>query len=74
MPHYPVIKTKQLISVLNKKGFYFDHQKGSHARYTDGHSKTTVPMHKEIDTLTLKSILKQTGISLDELKSILRID
>jgi len=72
MPHYPVIKTKKLISVLNKKGFYFDHQRGSHARYTDGHRKTTVPMHREIDSLTLKSILKQTGITLDELMEILR--
>jgi hypothetical protein len=33
---YPVLKSRELISALERKGFYFKSQKGSHAKYTDG--------------------------------------
>lgn len=33
---YPILKPKEIITVLEKKGFKFISQKGSHLKYTDG--------------------------------------
>ena len=72
MPHYPILKTNEVIKALEKAGFYFVHQKGSHARYSNGNLKTTVPMNKkDIDDLTLKSILKQIKTELEDFMKLL---
>ena len=41
-------------------------QKGSHRKYTDGNHVVIVPMHNELARGTLKSILNQAGMTLDE--------
>lgn len=60
MPSLPVIKTRKLINILEKIGFYKYHQVGSHAQFkhSDGR-RTTIPIHygKDIKKGTLKSIL-----------------
>ncbi|MCL2698832.1 MAG: type II toxin-antitoxin system HicA family toxin [Defluviitaleaceae bacterium] len=68
---YPVLKPSEIISALEKLGFVYKSQKGSHAKYvkilTDMPSKTAIiPMHKEVAKGTLQSILEQAGLSLDE--------
>ena len=63
---YPVMKPKEIINKLTKKNFYYVSQKGSHAKYTDGKHVVIIPMHEEIAKGTLKSILMQAGIELDE--------
>ncbi|MUG92566.1 addiction module toxin, HicA family [Scytonema sp. UIC 10036] len=35
MSNYPSVKAKDFIRVIEQLGFYFDHQKGSHAIYKD---------------------------------------
>lgn len=62
---YPILKPKDVIAVLQKSGFAFVSQKGSHAKYTDGTHVVIVPMHDEIARGTLRSILDMAGISLD---------
>ncbi len=64
-----VIRPKQLVSILEKHGFVFIRQTGSHAHYrhTDGRW-TTVPMHNvELKRSTWHSILKETGLTLEDL-------
>jgi hypothetical protein len=34
---YPILKPNEIISALSKKGFVYKSQKGSHAKYSDGH-------------------------------------
>ena len=34
MSQYPTVKAKEFIKVIEKLGFYFDRQKGSHDDYT----------------------------------------
>lgn len=42
-------------------------QKGSHRKFKKGDRVVIVPMHPEIAKGTLKSILQQAGMSLEEL-------
>ena len=71
MPKLPVLSGKEVIKILSKLGFEHIRTRGSHVilRKQDEKGKTTlpVPLHKELAKGTLKSIMKQVGISLDEL-------
>jgi predicted RNA binding protein YcfA (HicA-like mRNA interferase family) len=68
---YPILKPNEIISALSKKGFVFKSRKGSHVKYTDGHYTTIIPMHKTIARGTLRSILNQAGIVLEEFLELL---
>jgi predicted RNA binding protein YcfA (HicA-like mRNA interferase family) len=68
---YPVLKSAEIIKRLKFFDFVFKSQKGSHAKYvkiTKNLSTKTVivPMHDEVARGTLRSILEQAGLSLDE--------
>ena len=68
---YPILKPNEVIFVLSQKGFYFKSQKGSHAKYTNGKRIVIIPIHDTIARGTLKSILSQAGIELEEFLMIL---
>ena len=56
-------KPRQIIKVLEKKGFKFVRQKGSHRLYRKGSIRITVPYHnKDLKQGTLRNILKQADI------------
>lgn len=62
------VKPRQIIKVLEQKGFKFVRQKGSHRLYRKGDSRVTVPYHsKDLKPGTLQSILRQSGIKKEEL-------
>lgn len=66
---YPVLSPKAVIKILENFGFQYVSQKGSHAKYKkDGNPSKVViiPMHNEIAKGTLKSILEQAAIELDD--------
>ena len=66
----PVINAKDLIKKLEKKGFAFVRQSGSHAIYTNaGGVKTTVPIHgkKDLGKGLLKQIMKDAGLTNEDL-------
>ncbi|MEP6671461.1 MAG: type II toxin-antitoxin system HicA family toxin [Chthoniobacter sp.] len=56
-----------MVRALKKLGFLQDRQVGSHVRMVKGAHRATVPMHTPIPTGTFQSILKQAGITLEEL-------
>ena len=62
---YPVLTPKEVIKRLEKFGFYFVSQKGSHLKYTNGIKTVIIPNHDEIAKGTLKSILTMADISLE---------
>ena len=68
---YPVLRPHEIISALSKKGFVFKSQKGSHAKYTNGHRIAVIPLHDTVARGTLKSILMQAGIELDNFLELL---
>ena len=62
------VKPRQIIKVLEKKGFRFIRQKGSHRLYRKGDLRVTVPYHnRDLKPGTLNSILRQSGIKKEEL-------
>jgi len=64
----PIVSGKQVIKVLLKKGYYIRDQKGSHVHLHHPTKKPiTVPNHKVIWKKTLKSIMKETGLTGDDL-------
>jgi len=57
-----------------KIGYEIDHQKGSHLILRNikaPHRRLTIPNHKEIAIGTLRAILRQAGMTVDEFKSLL---
>ena len=68
---YPILKPHEIISVLSKKGFVFKSQKGSHAKYTNGNRITVIPLHDTVARGTLRSILFQADIELEEFLELL---
>lgn len=63
---YPILTPKEIIRTLEKFNFCFVSQKGSHMKYSDGFHIVIIPNHSEIAKGTLKSILNQSGINLDD--------
>ena len=64
---YPVVKPKELIDFLQIKGFRYVSQSGSHRKYTNDKLVVIVPMHREIKKGTLKCILSQARIPVEDL-------
>jgi predicted RNA binding protein YcfA (HicA-like mRNA interferase family) len=52
---------------LKRLGFEFVRQTGSHRHYAKGPLHACVPMHRDLKPKTLQSILKQAGMTVDEL-------
>ena len=67
MPELPVVSGATCIMALAKLGYVKSRQKGSHVRLVcAGRSPVTVPMHKELDRGTLRSILRTTDVSIED--------
>ena len=74
MGRLPVVSGRQLVRALEKAGYAVDRQKGSHIilRQTEKpHRRVTVPDHREVAKGTLRAILRQVGITTDELEKLL---
>lgn len=72
MPKLPVLSGEELIRLLKKAGFQTVRQKGSHVSLSKEHHKTVVPLHSEIAKGTLLGILKQCGLSRQELFNLMK--
>lgn len=72
-PSLPVISGGEAAKALGKAGFRFVRQKGSHLilRRDDPFAQVTVPKHKVLDRGTLRSIIRQSGLSIDEFIKLL---
>jgi len=68
---YPILRPNEIISALSKNGFVYKSQKGSHVKYTNGRYTAIIPMHDSVARGTLKSILIQSGIELEDFLKLL---
>lgn len=73
MSKLPVVSGAQCIKALEKAGFVVYRQRGSHITLVraDPAAQTTVPNHKELDRGTLRAIIRQAGLSVDEFVALL---
>ncbi len=72
MPELPVISGDRCIAALVRAGYAIARTRGSHVRLRcAGRKPVTVPRHDELDRGTLRSILRTTGLSIEEFKKLL---
>ncbi len=69
----PKISGAECVKALEKAGFYFKRQRGSHIvlRRDDPFAQVVVPNHKQLDRGTLRAIIRQADLSVDEFLSLL---
>jgi len=73
MSKLPVVSGRDLVRALGKAGFQLDRHKGSHMMLFRADPPTTlsVPDHRELDRGTLRALLRQAGLSPEELVRLL---
>ena len=73
MSKLPQVSGAEVVRALAKAGFTLRRQHGSHMilRRDDPFAQTVVPNHRQIDRGTLRAILRQTGLSVDEFHELL---
>jgi predicted RNA binding protein YcfA (HicA-like mRNA interferase family) len=67
MPKLPILSGQDLVKALERLGFEQIRQRGSHIVLRRGSAGCVVPMHKEVKTGTLAGVLRQAGVTQDEL-------
>ena len=68
---YPILSPREVIKALEKCGFKYVSQKGSHMKYVNDDRIVIIPNHQEIAKGTLKSILSMANIELDYFLTLL---
>lgn len=73
MSQLPRISGRECASAIEKVGFEFKRQKSSHMIYRrdDPFSQLVVPNHKELDRGTLRAIIRQANLTVDEFNELL---
>jgi predicted RNA binding protein YcfA (HicA-like mRNA interferase family) len=70
----PRISGRVVVKALKQLGYEHDRQKGSHIvlrQTVSPHRRVTVPDHKEIAKGTLRAIIREVGLTVDEFKDLL---
>jgi predicted RNA binding protein YcfA (HicA-like mRNA interferase family) len=73
MSSLPQISGRDCIKALGKAGFYMKRQQGSHMvlRRDEPFGQVVVPDHKQLDRGTLRAIIRQAGLTVDEFVKLL---
>ncbi len=74
MSALPVVSGRDVVRAMGKLGYALDRQYGSHMilRQQDApHRRLTVPDHKELAKGTLRAIIRQAGLTVDEFRALL---
>ncbi|MFN2456007.1 MAG: type II toxin-antitoxin system HicA family toxin [Pyrinomonadaceae bacterium] len=74
MSGLPRVSGREVVKALRKLGYEQDRQRGSHIvlrRSVYPHRRLVVPDHPEVAKGTLRAIIKQAGLTVDEFKALL---
>ena len=75
MTALPVISGREAVKALSRAGFRVVRQRGSHVRLEkrteEGLIKLTVPLHKSLKKGTLRRIIKDSGLTVQEFNVLL---
>jgi len=74
MSKLPVVSGRECVRALEKTGFHFKRQRGSHIilRRDTPFAQVVVPDHRALDRGTLRAIIRQAGLSADEFVDLLK--
>ena len=70
----PRISGREVVKALMRVGYEQDRQRGSHIilrQAVSPHRRLVVPDHSEVAKGTLRAIIRQAGLSVDEFKALL---
>jgi len=70
----PVVSGRRVVRVLEKAGYEVDRQRGSHIVLRHSrppHRRVVVPDHREVARGTLRAILRNAGLSVEEFRTLL---
>jgi predicted RNA binding protein YcfA (HicA-like mRNA interferase family) len=71
----PRISGREAVAAFRRLGYEFDRQKGSHIilrNVQPPFRRLTVPDHRELAKATLRALVREAGISVEELIDLLR--
>ncbi len=74
MSPLPVVSGREAAAAFAKIGYVLDRQRGSHMilrQPNPPHRRLTVPDHKEVAKGTLRSIIRQAGLTVEEFTDLL---
>ena len=70
----PSISGREAVKALTRIGYEEDRQRGSHIILRQSsypHRRITVPDHREIAKGTLRAIIREAGLTVNEFKALL---
>ena len=73
MPRLPVVSGAKVVKALSRLGYDVDHQTGSHIilrQRSEPHRRLTVPNHRELAKGTLRAIIRDAGLTVEESAAI----
>ena len=70
MPKLPVLSGSDIVRLLERAGFEQARQRGSHVVMRRAERGCVVPLHRKVKSGTLAGILRQAGMSIEELIKI----
>ena len=73
MPKLPVISGAEAVCAFERAGWRQDRQRGSHwVMLKDGQmASLSVPQHRELAPGTLRSLIRASGMSVEEFRNLL---
>lgn len=74
MSKLPVVSGREVVRAFERIGYMQDHQTGSHIILRHGdppHRRLTVPDHKELAKGTLRSLIREAGLTVEEFRELL---
>lgn len=74
MSKLPLLSGKEVLKALSKIGYKPDHQTGSHVilrQEQEPYRRLTVPNHREIAKGTMRAIIRQAGLTVEEFTKLL---
>lgn len=75
MNKLPIVSGLDAVKVFAKLGYQIDHQTGSHVilRHKEPpHRRLTIPAHKELAKGTLRAIIREAGITVEQFTELLK--
>ncbi|MBM4000257.1 MAG: addiction module toxin, HicA family [Planctomycetes bacterium] len=74
MTALPAVSGREVVKALEKVAFALDRQRGSHMilrQQAPPHRRLTVPDHQEVAKGTLRAIIRQAGLTVEEFRDLL---
>ena len=74
MSQLPRVSGREVVKALAKVGYERDRQRGSHIILRQEqypHRRIVVPDHKEVAKGTLRAIIREVGLTVEEFKALL---